>query len=145
MTTPAHLFLPLFVALAVASPALAQGDESLAQTGQPPQKTSILYTYGDEPCPVAEGDEIIVCAQRPESDRYRVPKELREELKDDTPVGGGSWTTAVEGYENVARATRPDSCSPIGSYGYTGCSAAALREWQAERRAIERAADAADD
>ncbi|MGV1682656.1 hypothetical protein [Sphingopyxis sp. NJF-3] len=145
MTTAAHLLLSLFAAAAFAGPVLAQDDENLAQTGHPPQKTSILYTYGDEPCPEAEGDEIVVCAQRPESDRYRVPKELREELKDDTPVGGGSWTSAVEGYENVARATRPNSCSPIGSYGFSGCSAAALREWQAERRAIERAADAADD
>ncbi len=145
MTTHAHFLLSLVAAAALASPALAQEAENLAQTGQPPQKTSILYTYGDEPCPEAEGEEIVVCAQRPESDRYRVPKELRKELKEDAPAGGGSWTSAVEGYENVARATRPDSCSPIGSYGFSGCSAAALREWQAERRAMRRAAEAADD
>jgi len=145
LTAHAHLLFSFIAAAALASPVLAQEDESLAQTGQPPQKTSILYTYGDEPCPEAEGDEIVVCAQRPESDRYRVPRELREELKDDAPVGGGSWTSAVEGYENIARATRPDSCSPVGSYGFSGCSAAALREWQAERRARKRAADAADD
>ncbi|SKB25130.1 hypothetical protein [Sphingopyxis flava] len=145
MTSYAHFLLSLVAATALVSPALAERQESLAQTGQPPQRTSILYTYGDEPCPEAEGDEIVVCAQRPESDRYRVPKELREELKDDAPVGGGSWTSAVEGYENIARMTRPDSCSPVGSYGFSGCSAAALREWQAERRAMKRAADVADD
>ena len=125
----------LLAALLLAIPALAQDDESLAQSSTPPQKTSILYTYGDEPCPEAAEDEIVVCAQQPESERYRVPKELREELKDDAPAGGGSWASRVEGYDSVARQTRPDSCSPVGSYGFTGCAALALREWFAAKRA----------
>ena len=119
--------LPLLAALALAAPALAQEDGgSLAQSGTPPERTSILYTYGDEPCPEAQEGEIVVCAQQPETERYRVPKELREELKEDEAVGGGSWASKVEGYENVARASRPNSCSPVGSYGFTGCAAAAL-------------------
>lgn len=132
MTKTAALLLPLML---LTAPATAQGDESLAQSAEPPQRTSVLYTFGDEPCPEAQGDEIIVCAQRPEGDRYRVPQELREELKDDTPAGGGSWASAVEGYDTIARQTRPNSCSPIGSYGYTGCAALALRQWFEERRA----------
>ncbi|MBJ7501284.1 MAG: hypothetical protein JHC57_16125 [Sphingopyxis sp.] len=135
MTKTAALLLPLLAPLAFAAPALAQDDGSLAQSGQPPQRTSVLYTYGDEPCPEPQGDEIVVCAQQPESERYRVPKELREELKEDEVVGGGSWASAVEGYDNVARATRPNSCSPVGSYGFTGCAAAAMRQWFEARRA----------
>lgn len=131
MMTP---LLPLFAALMFAAPALAQ-DGDLAQSGQPPQRTSILYTYGDDPCPEPVGDEIVVCAQQPESERYRVPKELREELKEEESVGGGSWASTVEGYDNVARATRPNSCSPVGSYGFTGCASAALRQWFEARRA----------
>lgn len=128
--------LPLLAALALAAPALAQEDGgSLAQSGTPPERTSILYTYGDEPCPEAQEGEIVVCAQQPEIERYRVPKELREELKEDEAVGGGSWASKVEGYENVARASRPNSCSPVGSYGFTGCAAAALRDWFEARRA----------
>ena len=128
------LFLPLFAALVFAAPATEQ-DESLAQSAQPPQRTSVLYTFGDDPCPEPVGDEIVVCAQQPESERYRVPKELREELKEDVAVGGGSWASQVEGYDNIARATRPNSCSPVGSYGFTGCASAALREWFEARRA----------
>lgn len=128
------LLLPLFAALVFASPVAAQ-NESLAQSAQPPQKTSVLYTFGDDPCPEPVGDEIIVCAQQPESERYRVPKELREELKEDVAVGGGSWASQVEGYDNIARATRPNSCSPVGSYGFTGCASAALRQWFEARRA----------
>ena len=134
MTRTAGL-LPLLAALAFAAPALAQNDSSLAQSSQPPQRTSVLYTYGDEPCPEPQGDEIVVCAQQPESDRYRVPKELREEIKEDVPAGGGSWASAVEGSDNVARASRPNSCSPVGSYGFTGCASAAMRQWFEERRA----------
>ncbi|MBA3941153.1 MAG: hypothetical protein C0520_08085 [Sphingopyxis sp.] len=134
MMKKAGLLLPLLAALALAAPAAAQ-DEDLGMTSAPPQKTSVLYTYGDEPCPEAVGDEIVVCAQQPESERYRVPKELREELKEDEAVGGGSWASAVEGYDNIARQTRPDSCSAVGSYGYTGCTALALRQWFEARRA----------
>ena len=129
------LLLPLFAALTLAAPALAQDDGSLAQSSSPPQRTSVLYTYGDEPCPEAQEGEIVVCAQRPESERYRVPQELREELKEEEAVGGGSWASKVEGYENVARASRPNSCSPVGSYGFSGCAAAALRDWFEARRA----------
>jgi len=135
MKKPAALLLPLLAAVALASPVLAQNGESLAQSSQPPQRTSVLYTFGNDPCPEPQGDEIVVCAQQPESERYRVPKELREELKEDAPVGGGSWASAVEGYDNVARATRPNSCSPVGSYGFTGCASAALRQWFEARRA----------
>lgn len=129
---PLYLLFPLLTALA--APAAAQ-DESLAQSAEPPQRTSVLYTFGDDPCPEPVGDEIIVCAQQPESERYRVPKELRKELKEDVAVGGGSWASTVEGYDNIARSTRPNSCSPVGSYGFTGCASAALREWFEARRA----------
>ena len=136
MTKKKAGLLPLLAALALAAPALAQEDDgSLAQSSTPPERTSILYTYGDEPCPEAQEGEIVVCAQRPEAERYRVPKELREELKEEEAVGGGSWASQVEGYENVARASRPNSCSPVGSYGFTGCAAAALRDWFEARRA----------
>ncbi len=124
--------LPVMAAFCLSPAAWAQAD--LAQSAEPPQKMSILITFGDDPCPEAEGDEIVVCAQQPESERYRVPAPLREELKDDAPAGGGSWAAAVEGYDDIARITRPNSCSPVGSFGYTGCSAAALRQWHAERR-----------
>ncbi|NIJ37218.1 hypothetical protein FHR22_001902 [Sphingopyxis panaciterrae] len=132
MIQPARLLFPLLAALAFAAPAHA--DPTLAQSAEPPEKFSFLITYGDDQCPESTGEEIVVCAQQPESERYRVPKELREELKDDAPVGGGSWASAVEGYDNIARTTRPNSCSPVGSYGFTGCASAALRQWFEERR-----------
>jgi len=136
MTRPARLLLPLLAAplsLAFAAPALAQ-DDSLAMSSQPPEKISFLIAYGKDECPEADGDEIVVCAQEPEADRYRVPKDLRDELREEDNVGGGSWASAVEGYDSIARISRPNSCSAVGSYGFSGCTAAALRQWFEERR-----------
>lgn len=96
------------------------------------QRWSFLVTYGKDECPPPVGDEIVACARLPESERYRIPPPLREKRPD--TVGGQSWSNHVESYQNVARLSRPDSCSPVGSYGYSGCTAAALRQWFAERQ-----------
>lgn len=133
MTNPARLLLAPFAALVLAAPAAAQV-EDLAQSSRPPDRFSILIAYGDEPCPEATGDEIVVCARHPDSDRYRVPVELREGLKDDALAGGGSWASAVEAHDDVARLGRPNSCSVVGSNGFSGCTSAMLRQWFAERR-----------
>lgn len=133
MTKPARLLLPLLAALAFAVPAAAQV-EDLAQSSQPPEKFSFLIAYGNDECPEADGDEIVVCAQEPEAERYRVPKELREELREEDVGGGGSWASTVEAHDDIARLSRPNSCSAVGSYGFTGCTSAMLRQWFAERR-----------
>lgn len=103
-----------------------------AQQAAPPERISFLVTFGEDKCPEAEGDEIIVCAAQPESERYRVPKSLRK--TEDSSVGGGSWTSAVESLDGYGRALLPDSCSVNGSNGFTGCTQQALQAWFAERR-----------
>jgi hypothetical protein len=76
-----HLFnqrVPLIAAIlfAAASPAIADSD--LATQATPPERISFLVIFGDDKCPEAVGDEIVVCAPAPESDRYRIPKKLRD-------------------------------------------------------------------
>jgi hypothetical protein len=123
----------------LAWPALA-ATEPVAQNVQTlpdgTQRWSFLVTYGDDGCPPAQGDEIVVCARLPESERYRIPAPLRE--KPQSNVGGQSWASHVESYQNVARLSRPDSCSAVGSYGQSGCAAAALRQWFEERQLISQ-------
>jgi hypothetical protein len=131
----------LIIAASVPAFAAATPDDggSLAQHGEPPRKHSILITYGEDACPESTGDDIVVCAQQPESERYRVPKDLREELKEEVfSGGGGSWGSKVEGYDDIARVTRPNGCSAVGTNGATGCASAALRQWHAERRALDQ-------
>lgn len=107
-----------------------------AQAEDPPQRVSSLVVYGDDPCPKSEGEDIVVCARRPESERYRIPKKLRE--KPDV-AGGPGWASQVAMMEQASRQVTPNSCSAVGSYGFTGCTAAMLQQWFAERRMKESA------
>jgi hypothetical protein len=92
-----------------------------------------LLVYGEDTCPKASGDEIVVCARRPEAERYRIPKKLREKPLD-MSGDSGSWTTHNEALEANTRFTQPNSCSAVGTGGQTGCLAAALHQWYLEQQ-----------
>jgi hypothetical protein len=101
-------------ALAVPSaPALAQN-----------AKVSEIIVYGTDPCPRSTDDEIVVCARKPESERYRIPERLRQ---------GGSlqsrqaWAARARSFETVGR-TGINSCSPVGPGGWTGCTEQVIRQ-----------------
>ena len=107
-----------------------------AESGTPlntPERINILLTFGEDKCPEAQGDEIVVCAQRPESERYRIPKELRD-AEAEEQSGEQSWSSVVASQEEAARPGRPDSCSVVGTFGFTGCQSAIMRQWFDERR-----------
>ena len=98
------------VAIAVtvsAGPALAQNT-----------KVSEIIVYGTDPRPRSTDDEIVVCARKPETERYRIPERLRQ---------GGSlqsrqaWAARAKQFETVGR-TGINSCSPVGPGGWTGCT-----------------------
>jgi len=101
-----------------------------------PERFSVLITYGEEECPEAEGDEIVVCANRPESERYRIPKELRRKREDEKAISH-SWASTVELHDEVSRVERPNSCSVVGTNGFSGCQRAMIRRWFAEQREKE--------
>ena len=102
-----------------------------AAAAEPPERATTAIVYGDDPCPkAADPEEIVVCARRPEGDRYRVPKELRNV---DDPPSETSWGARVDAAEEAGRALLPGSCNPIGSYGQTGCRQQMLDGWYRER------------
>jgi hypothetical protein len=103
-----------------------------AVAAEPPHRTATVTVYGDDPCPKAQGDDIVVCARKPERERYRIPKELRHEGED---LSEQSWGARTEALEEANRATLPGGCSTVGSYGQTGCTQQMLRQWYAARRA----------
>lgn len=124
----------LLIAAALLAPAVpANADADLATQATPPERISFLVIFGEDKCPEAVGDEIVVCAPAPENDRYRIPKDLRD-TEEDVVSGGSSWTSAVESLDGYSRAVLPNSCSVNGSNGFTGCTKAALDRWHAERR-----------
>ena len=85
--------------------------------------------YGNDPCPVSES-EIIVCARRPNNERYRIPEGLRGPSPDDP--ASQSWAERAETLEYVGR-TGPQSCSPVGPGGFTGCWNQLMRSARQER------------
>jgi hypothetical protein len=90
---------------AVAQPAQAQRD-----------RVRQVIIYGNDRCPRGTGDEIVVCARRPESERYRLPR-------DTTPPRPVDQNSALERDQEVreATATGIDSCSTVGPGGASGC------------------------
>jgi len=102
-----------------------------------PARQSTLVVYGNDPCPTSGADnEVVVCARRPEEERYRIPRRIRERQPTET-----SWASRAEGLDEENRQMRPNSCSVFGSNGFTGCTSAMIRQWYAERRQ-RRAEDA---
>lgn len=124
-----HAKLLVGVALLVATP--ATGADPPADE---PSKITTLVVYGDDPCPRSSNEEIVVCAREPESERYRIPKRLRRAKPD---AAQRSWGDRVQVLEMVGRQGTPNSCSPVGSGGQSGCMAQFLRQAREER---ERAA-----
>jgi hypothetical protein len=112
------------IAFAVLLAAFAWGPPATAQNG-----IARITVYGNDPCPRSQGDEIVVCARVPESERYRVPKQLREAKKS----GIQSWGERAESLEYVG-ASGTSSCSPAGAGGWTGCQSQLLSQARAERK-----------
>ena len=112
--------LALIASLALAAPALAQD--------APEAKVNQLIVFGDDPCPQSEGDMITVCARKAESERFRIPEELRETFSPQNEA----WNNKVLAYERVGR-TGTMSCSPTGAGGWTGCSGQLIEQAYAEK------------
>src|SRR6185369_12218595 len=92
---------------------------------------SRIEVYGQDPCPQPTGDEIVVCARRPEEERYRIPAPLRRS----TQRAEQGWGARTETLDEVSREVLPNSCSVVGSYGQSGCQQAFIRQWYNSRRA----------
>jgi len=89
-----------------------------------------IIVYGTDPCPRSTDDQVVVCARRPETERYRIPEKMR-------PSGTRQQTTA---WANKARAletvgsTGTNSCSPVGPGGFTGCLTQVIKQARQESR-----------
>jgi hypothetical protein len=96
----------------------------------PPQKVVNVTVYGSDPCPKSSDGVIVVCGRRSDNERYRIPKELRRREQQPSET---SWATRARGLEEASRPSMPGSCSPVGSWGQTGCFQQMLRQWSAAR------------
>ena len=76
-----------------------------------------IIVYGNDPCPRAADDEVVVCARRPERERYRLPDEHRPS---GTRQQQQSWAARSQSLNTVG-STGINSCSSVGPGGHTGC------------------------
>jgi hypothetical protein len=100
---------------------------ALAQTATNDRVNEIIV-YGTDPCPRSTDDEVVVCKRVGEEERYRIPERLRDggTLQERT-----AWAKKVRSIERVGR-TGPQSCSPVGPAGYTGCMEQMIRDAREE-------------
>ena len=114
-------FIAPFAIAAVAAlpvPAAAQDETRVNQ----------LIVYGEDQCPQSSEGEITVCARLDESERYRIPPDLRTS----NDPANQPWTARVKSFEAVG-AFGPLSCTPTGLGGELGCTAKMIEAAYAER------------
>ena len=112
--------------MAFAQPLLAIPAPALAQNGT----ISEIIVYGTDPCPRSTDDEVVVCARKPEGERYRIPERLRSS---GTRQQRTSWANRAIAFETYGK-TGINSCSPVGPGGFTGCSQQLINQAFKERK-----------
>ena len=75
-----------------------------------------VVVFGTDPCPQSTDEEVVVCARRPETERYRVPPGTTPPR----PADRRSNLERDQEFREVG-ATGIGSCSPVGPGGQTGC------------------------
>jgi hypothetical protein len=116
----AFVAIPLALLLPAAAQAQDDGGDRVNQ----------VIIFGQDECPVSEGDTITVCARLDESERYRIPPRLRSSNSPDNEA----WAQRAQSLETVGR-FGPMSCTPAGAGGELGCTAAMIEAAYAERAA----------
>lgn len=102
-----------------------------AETGQPVQRIRNVQLQRGEKCPApSSADEVVVCGTLAEP--YRIPKDLRETKPSAVTQ---SWANRAATIDDVGREAGglPNTCSPVGSGGQTGCTTKLLRDYTAEK------------
>jgi hypothetical protein len=95
-----------------------------------------IVVYGTDPCPQSTPGEVVICARRPDDDRYRIPERFR--APDKMTGENESWAWRAERLE-MNGAGGIQSCSPVGPGGATGCLQQLINSSQRERDANEDA------
>lgn len=124
---------PLLLAAAAAGLSLAGSAASAQGAAAAPAaepKISAMIVYGDDACPPSTEDTIVVCARKPEGERYRIPEILRGDPNDPKNQAWAERATALE----YAGRSGIGSCSTVGPGGASGCYNQLVREARAAQR-----------
>ena len=116
--------------------ALAQQRPAAETQSAATSRVRSVTLVGNESCPESRGDEIVVCSRIRPGDQYRIPPTLRHQGEQNL-AQNQSWVNRAEMIDNVGRQAGglPNTCSPNGTGGQSGCTLQALQAWTAERAA----------
>ena len=103
---------------------------SLPAAAQVGENFNEIVVYGTDPCPRSTDDKVVICARKPEAERYRIPEKLRSGGPRQTRE---AWANRARQFETVG-STGTFSCSPVGPGGYTGCLTQVINQAKRERR-----------
>ena len=119
----------MLLAAGLAAPASAQSSAQATAQGNDDLRINQLIIYGEDACPQSTDNEIVICARRPENDRFRIPENLR-----DNPNAPANlpWGVRAEELVYLGR-TGIGSCSAAGAGGDTGCLLKLIDQARAER------------
>jgi hypothetical protein len=109
-----RLAITLAAAAAAAGGIAAVPATALAQQAG---NQSEVVVYGNDPCPRSTDSSIVVCRHRPESERYRLPK--NQQLQGSRQERQ-SWANRSRTVMNAGK-TGINSCSAVGPAGTSGC------------------------
>lgn len=126
----------LLVALA-ATGAIAMGGLA-ARPAAAQQADRIIDTYGDEKCPSSNGQEIVVCRHHDIQEKYRIPKDLREQAP--SPQAAGNTGLAAMS-STGSTGVQINSCNSIGAGVAAGCTKQAADAWAAQKAADKKDAE----
>jgi hypothetical protein len=115
--------LSILGGLAFAVMASASSAPAFAQSSN----DKVLVIYGTDRCPAGT-----ICVRKGESERFRIPKELRE---DAPSAHNETWASRQKSLDGVG-ATGAGSCSSAGPGGWTGCWAKDMQNNKATRAAV---------
>lgn len=118
------------ILMSAAAVALAGGYAALPAPAAAQNSVAEIIVYGTDPCPRSTDDQVVVCARRPEAERYRIPERYRPS---GPPQVSQSWAAKSKVLETVGD-SGINSCSPVGPGGYTGCLTQVIRQAREQRK-----------
>ena len=138
LVTLGLLMMPIATAQGVAAQGVAAQTVDANDHGRVPQRVRSITLEGNEACPQAQGDEIVVCSRISPDEQFRIPKQLRNTAE--PSARNQAWTNRVAVADRAGRVAAgiPDTCSPVGTGGQTGCSILWNQAFAAEKKAAEK-------
>ncbi|MFD1952320.1 hypothetical protein ACFSGX_16215 [Sphingomonas arantia] len=112
---------------------LLSGLAGIAAPAAAQTRGTVITIFGNDKCPVSNGEQTNICVRAPESERFRIPETLRS--SNDAAPTAQKRVDAARAVDNSTIGT----CSASGPGGMIGCQREEFAKARAERKAAKAA------